>query len=376
MNRTIVSIISEQTVPNYIFIKEMMSKGDKLMFISSKRFENRISWIQDALNVESDRIIPLLLSNPDDEERWQLMSSSIEKALDKETKYLVNLTGGTKYMSLAVQRVFEKFDSEFYYIPYPKNSLLTPMGTDEHKPIKYRLSIKEYLTSYGVQYKEKQRVLTEDYTEIFFHNFIAGNLDYTIVDLLRDYRNRKNSDIKMIENGAYFKEENPLQNRKIEGLVTFLSQIKFPMANEGMLTSYETQYITGGWFEEYVYNQFVKHIKPQSIAIGLEIKNTDRTNQNDLDVVFTFGNKLFVVECKTGIDGNKMFNETVYKATAIKETVLGLSANTYIFSLASADERFSTIAKNLGIRYYDRSYFENPEKFNELIKTIISTAKN
>ena len=37
MNRIIVNIVSEQTIPNYLFIREMFQEGDRLLFISSQR---------------------------------------------------------------------------------------------------------------------------------------------------------------------------------------------------------------------------------------------------------------------------------------------------------------------------------------------------
>ena len=50
MSKTIVSIISEQTSPNYIFIKEKYQDGDKLLFISSLRFESKIDVIKSVVN--------------------------------------------------------------------------------------------------------------------------------------------------------------------------------------------------------------------------------------------------------------------------------------------------------------------------------------
>ncbi|WP_455623656.1 Card1-like endonuclease domain-containing protein, partial [Parabacteroides sp.] len=119
-----------------------------------------------------------------------------------------------------------------------------------------------------------------------------------------------------------------------------------------------------------------KYVNPQDIKLGVLIKRTENTNQNDLDVVFISGNKLFVVECKTGILGEKMFNETVYKATAIKETVLGLSANTFIVSLATEDEKLKKTAKNMGIQYKCREDIENPQLFENFIMQIKKTARD
>ncbi len=42
MKKAIVNIISDQTIPNYIFIKEKYQEVDELLFISSKKMENKM----------------------------------------------------------------------------------------------------------------------------------------------------------------------------------------------------------------------------------------------------------------------------------------------------------------------------------------------
>ena len=49
MSRVIVNIISEQTIPNYLFIKEIFQPGDSLLFIASQKFSERIGWIVQSL---------------------------------------------------------------------------------------------------------------------------------------------------------------------------------------------------------------------------------------------------------------------------------------------------------------------------------------
>ena len=362
MSKTIVSIISEQTIPNYLFIKEMFLPGDSLMFISSDKYKERIDWIVKTLDYRLPCEVVKVIFPAEGEERWLDMQEQLGNVLSKDRYYVVNLTGGTKYMSLLVQHVFEQFgNSEFAYIPYPKNCILIP-GRNEALPLKYRLNVREYLSNYNVSYTEK--TLTKDafYTSVFFDKFIRGRLDFASINLLREYRNKKKTNISEAE----AKSSNKFP--QIPGLGTFINNIHFPIVEDGVLSSSEVQYLTGGWFEEYMYRQIEEKIHPQDIRLGVLIKRTDNHNQNHLDVVFTYGNKLFVIECKTGIDKVKMFNETVYKATAIKEAVLGLSAKTFIISLSAEDEQLKKTAQNMGISYRCREDVSNLTQLMEEIK--------
>ena len=98
---------------------------------------------------------------------------------------------------------------------------------------------------------------------------------------------------------------------------------------------------------------------------------------NELDVVFTLGNKLFIIECKTGIARQKDLNDIVYKATALKDGILGkLGANSYIFSLKKEEPNFSKIARNMNIKYCSEEYFHSEEKQRELFEEIRKKANN
>ncbi len=375
MGKTIVSIISDQTIPNVLFIKEMFQEGDKLMFISSKKMELKVKWIVNALGMaDTTHITNIVLENTDDEERWNVMCNKIESYLSNNEKYFVNLTGGTKYMDFAVSEVFEKFDSTIYYIPYPKNYILSPRSLDNIL-IKTRLSVADYLTAYNIPFKCKSITQGEEYTSSFYNLYVNGNLsdeEKNILDKLRAYRSGKGSkgnpiSIKELES----REEDTEKKPSINGLSDFLTRVNYPIKNNE-LSKYEIQYLTGGWFEEYVYFLINNRINPDDIQIGVEIQKSESTNINDLDVVFTKGNKLYVIECKTGVGSEGLFNQIVYKASALKEKLLGLSAKSYIFSLnPPIDDRLKSTAVNMGTNYIDLSDFTDDEKMDKLFESII-----
>lgn len=79
--------------------------------------------------------------------------------------------------------------------------------------------------------------------------------------------------------------------------------------------------------------------------------------------VFTKGNKLFVIECKTGVQTESKFNEIVYKACAINDALLGVSCYSYIFSLKKDDgHKLKRIADNMGLTFVDHDILKSPSK--------------
>ena len=81
------------------------------------------------------------------------------------------------------------------------------------------------------------------------------------------------------------------------------------------------KYLSGGWFEEYVYSQFkpyedagvIKDLRI-NVELSLDLENRGRfprwdITHNELDVTFTDGYSLYIVECKAG----KVMQEQVMK---------------------------------------------------------------
>ncbi len=372
MSRTIVSIVSEQTIPNYIFIKEMFLPGDKLIFIASQN-ERIISKCENIINTLQWSIEPqkIIFPQKGNEENWQSIHDAITPYLSKDEQYIVNLTGGTKYMALAIEMIFSKYNSEFYYIPFPKNTILK-LRANHCKSITYRTNVNEYMSLYGLPISSGELVHNKEYSqnvlELFKH---LSNNEFSILEKLRAYRDTKPIKISFLET-----KEDTEKKPAIKGLSKFLEFISYPIKNADMIDKYDIRYITGGWFEEYVYYLIKDTLKPTDIQIGVLIRETKETNMNDLDVVFTLGNKLFVIECKTGVGGRSLFSQIVYKASALKETLLGLSGKSYIFSLSPEDVKLQNVAKNMDVTYCDKTYFEQTDKFKEIAIKISAYAND
>ena len=80
-------------------------------------------------------------------------------------------------------------------------------------------------------------------------------------------------------------------------------------------------------------------------------------------MVFTKGNKLFVIECKTGVQSERLFNEIVYKVCAIREALLGVSSYSYIFSLKQDyTDVLKRIAQNMDIIFVDYEILTAPRE--------------
>ena len=203
-----------------------------------------------------------------------------------------------------------------------------------------------------------------------FSQNLLGTNDFKAMQVLRErYRNWNYLNISVAENPT--KES----MTAIPNLTKFLDYIGFVSEQKGVLQSAEMEYLTGGWFEEYVYALIKEVLKPDDIAMGVHISNGVIKHNNELDVCFMKANKLFVIECKTGVTSESLFNEIVYKVCALKEVLLGTS-NSYIFSLKKDHKGvWKKTAKYMGITFCDWLNLTKPELLKNILKSMDSIAK-
>ncbi len=360
MSKTIVCIVEEDMTMNYLFIKEMFASGDRILLISQAMERQRAIRFAALFPNVKGHITVLSLDRDSDEDLWDVICSKIRGYVDCGASYVVNLSGGTRLMSIAVQQVFERAKSQFYFMPIDRNVIIHSQIDDNNDnydditlDIRYRLSVQEYLAINGISCQSQCSTRSEGYSQDFFTLFTQGHFsdrDFEIIEQLRAIRDKS------------------ISICAIDGLEQFLSYIDFQPTSTSELSDKEVQYLTGGWFEEYVYYMVGRMVSPSDIAMGLLIQRQGSRSVNELDVVFTYDNRLFVVECKTGVGRRAQFNEIVYKACALREALLGLRSHAYIFSLNDDyKDHLRHAARNMNIMFCDGGYAKSPSKFKNLI---------
>ncbi len=381
MMKTLVNIISrEHPLAAYLFIKEFYEEGDKLLFVSANEDFDCITPLVNALKVDKGVVQRIVLRRDSDKYTYERICRVINNLIDHQAQYYVNLAGGTRYMALSVQHVFSNYHSTFFYIQTRENLIVKTIfdnsifdDDDEILPIKYRMNLDEYFSIYGLTHdlgSLGDPVATEEQVKKMFILFSKRQLrgsDYKVLDVLREkYRGWKYLNIEEVEHTVND------QMIPIPNLSGFLNFIKFVPAKQGVLSHDELDYLTGGWFEEYVYYLVKKVIQPDDIAIGVRIDGcTEIRHDNELDVCFIKNNQLFVIECKSGINSESMFNEVVYKVSALKEVLLGLDCNSYIFSLKKDPTGdLKKIAKYMGITFCDYDTLTREDKLKRVVKRI------
>ena len=384
MSKTIVNIIDKSNpLPAYLFTKEYYEENDELLFISTAEEADCIDLLAKQLEVEEALVKRIIIKRYQDNLLYERICRTIKSKLNEETQYYLNLAGGNRYMTLSVQHVFEEFNTLFFYTQTRENQIVKTIfdnsiydDDDEVFPIKHRMTLKEYFGLYGLESdldeprKQVKEISFSQHLFTMFSQNLLSRGDYEVMEALRNnYRSWKY--LKISE------AEKPVKDfmTPIPNLSKFLEYIHFIPEKAGALQNYEIEYLTGGWFEEYVYSLIKTVLKPDDIAMGVHISNGVIKHNNELDVCFIKSNKLFVIECKTGVSSEKLFNDIVYKVCALKEVLLGTS-NSYIFSLKKDKNAiWKKTAKYMGLTFCDWMNLTKLDNLKRILNEMNQIAK-
>ena len=132
-------------------------------------------------------------------------------------------------------------------------------------------------------------------------------------------------------------------------------------------------YITGGWFEEYIYLQ-LEPLMIKGMIYDLQINTSIYENEvlqnnirpnamqayNEFDLLFTDGYKLYIVECKST---RSIKEDFIYKLDSNRSSYGGLSAVVILAtSTAKPNETQKRRLKDKGVKLITDNFAEKIEK--------------
>jgi len=314
---TVVSLVSEQTIPNVAFIKQMKSKANSFLFITTTEFENRVDWITKSAFLDPNTYeVKKLFVYPNG---YSDILSQLHGQLNQEEEYIVNITCGTKLMSLAVFEFFKNLPhASIFYLPISQNKYIQLHPVHEEYQFKIHLSLQEYLTAYGLIYDQAERPA-----------YASKHRPDAMMSQIRDEKGRLPNNKGIIDNPS--------------------------------LSAEEKKYLTGGWFEWYAYDLIKQefNLHDKFIACGVHLKRdiSDRNSSigevvlNEMDVMFVKSNILYLIECKVVQDISSILHGPVDRLTAIS-TYLSTGTKKYIFVLSKfTDSNQAEIYRSKMLQY-------------------------
>lgn len=319
----LISLVSQQTLPNLELIKEFQDFIDEYLFVHTEETINQMNDIIKAAKITDYKEMYIKpFSIQDIEEKLSQYDF-------QDNDYYVNITGGTKIMIVAFLEFFKNLGAKIYYLTGHKCQYLKifPVIGKREFILRSRISIEEYLLAYGFSSTPGNTVRPFEQSQKLLSFFLKNDIE-KFQEEISSIRDRRGKNLILNENIS-------IQN--------FIKKIDFIPTNPEKLDKYETRYLSGDWFEEYIYYKLKEELKLGDSEIGIGYYITKGNTSNEIDVIFIYQNKLYIIECKTSVierrlldDGKtkkiNLLSEIIYKSDALRSK-FGLFANTFIVTL-------------------------------------------
>jgi hypothetical protein len=365
--KVLVSLISDQTIPNVELIKEFSSEIGKYLFISTKKMQDKLEWIIKSTNIDEYDVIEVDAFDAVD------IESKLKERHFGDEEIILNITCGTKLMSLIVNDFFRNLNAIIYYVTGHDSTYikLHPNKGQRKFKLENKISLNEYLTAYGFEIKESVPFKDLDCAQKIFNFYIGAN----------------KTDIKHI-----FEPIRIRRGRKMlidsDNLISFLKKTEYNVEKE--LSKKDTKYLSGDWLEEYIYYKIKNelNLSDNEITTGLNIKK--QNTPNEIDIIFIYNHSLYIIECKTSIldkrtikkiragvevEEEKDINllpEVLYKSDALRSD-FGLFANTSVLTLEEIKNKDDTPIDSCKI-HFDRAKLSNIKIISkrDLVQDLVS----
>lgn len=243
--------------------------------------------------------------------------------------FAFNITGGTKIMSLAAIEVARALGAAYFYVDTSGRQILCWNWSVSRLPLsRPYLGIDDFLRASGHKPERVSRdpVASQTATDFvyavrYLYHDLQRELNRTLKFKRINY-SEANAKISAVEFSTLF----PLYSRKDSGCYIDYSaegRIMICIGNESCELEIHDSYqkvlhwLAGGWFEEYVYFRLAQYLDSGDISelrLGVRVDWRENMSCNqgkvkqEIDIVFTDGIELWLMEVKTGRISQDDFN--------------------------------------------------------------------
>lgn len=276
-------------------------------------------------------------------------SAWIEKHIDDEI--IVNITGGTKLMSLAAYQLFSEWGFRCFYCDKDQNQLIWLDDESAVANIGSTIGLERYLRTYQYQITQKTKLadIPKSYKEYasILHQELCKPTKY-------------DKTCNFISKVHALTQQNPLQNVNfLQEEDAFLQHLEketgiFLFQNNKIICDDKTRkMMSGGWLEIIVADALRGGDYYRDIHLGVAFeKSTQRkgsVTKQELDVMAMHQDKLLIVECKAKKwENTTQASEAIYKLKALSD-IGGLNTLPVFVSLRKVPNDAKTRAAEQGV---------------------------
>ncbi|WHZ09647.1 MAG: hypothetical protein OJF60_000086 [Burkholderiaceae bacterium] len=328
---TQICLVSQQAAANLLPALDPTLKPEKVVLVVTRKMQSQAAYLGAVFKEGGIKVEYLKLDNERDYDQIANALMELDKSLGDDTVTL-NITGGTKLMSVAAQFAADANGWSMFYVDADTDQVIW-FGPAKKPPqqLREQLRLPHYLRSYGFSLADRpQRTQANSAQQQLTQNLVTqvGSLEDAITTLnalAQDTENRRSLSVQL---NAWQRDSRSLdvllRDFEHANMLTLDGdRIHFPSESA-------RAFVKGGWLELHAINVVHQMTGPLGIrdkAVNLEITDEASGARNELDIAFMARNRLFVIECKTARIDRAQGGDSRVSAPKANDTLFKLSDN-------------------------------------------------
>lgn len=384
--KVLVCLISQQHIPNLLSVHHL--HPDMLVLIATPFMKQKAQYFLEALSAggvtftQNQNAIITELPNEDSVRAMRNVLHEIYDTLTRQhdqIDWYINLTGGTKPMSIGAYMFFERLDANFLYINNSKPQHLLRLDQDEdgipkNEIMNHRPTLREFVRGYGFTLETSDENIQA-----------AREQANTWWQCARTFAEHEHSVVTM---------NNTRRNKARDKGITLNADeivVQSPAAKEALHNTFNTgqklnkhamRFLTGDWLEVFFYGLLERHKETLNLwdtSLGLQVRGT---SANEYDVCYLLNYSFCNIECKTGNQSQQDTIAALYKINATMKQFQALRVRSFLASTSEhmlsgegIKEKFANRASALDITLisrHDIQHLARHHDSSEVVKKVLT----
>ncbi len=325
MTTTMICLVSKEPMPNLrlILCKTPDFGVSRVILIVSNEMEETAEGLEKVLKRHNIDVDTHKIENAYD--YGKMSSDFLELINSVEDKAVVNITGGTKIMSLALCNAARntKKVGDIIYVRNDNHNGVRLKGDSEEFDIDAKMSLDDILDAHNYEQNSPSSFTPDKKQQAFARMLLERYYDKPdIIALLNKVSYSESSRKKNIK--VYFEDSRITENdlKKLYDILKKAKEAKLLEECEDYLlfpTKNKRKFVCGGWFETAV-EEVIKEIQEEDKNLIEDVKaGVSIRGRNEMDVLVSRSKGLAVIECKTSAYKKKHGQREIDVMKQIKE---------------------------------------------------------
>ena len=356
-----VCLVSDQAMPNFLPVLNAEVRPDTVTLVVSNKMRSRAQWLREAMVCQQVKVLDDIDVGDAQNDIVAVEDRLLEWAIAHEAVLndsVLNVTGGTKPMAIAAQKVFLSVARPIFYVDINTDNLIWFSGENRGLTVslKNQPTLRQYFALNGITSSGDFRSVVENDKWRHFYGEIAANVQ------------KWSQSIRALNYLARLAEEkhslafDPRSNQM--NLTNWTEFIKLLYTDElvanaqgGRVKRFVSEearrFCNGIWLEHLVFETLKKFGFDSKRAL-MNVKIVDgRGNSNELDAVVLHKNTCYVIEDKTkNLKSNGSADAAVYKLAQLSSK-MGLRARGILVSAIGVRPADKDRARDYGVTVID-----------------------